>query len=165
MTFSIFCCKVKILNLDKEIWLGFLFINLCENYVLKHLKLKIPKNKLTDEELSRNSTAYMALNPYFQQNGSLISYDSIGNKVLHIRLRLILIFNALIEFRNNQAVNINILYFILAKLCSEKIKKCSLLDDIQLIVKAIIRNYKYLKSNKLHLNKVRIKEQVEKNTF
>lgn len=134
-------------NLDKEIWLGILFINLCENYILKHLRLKIPKNKLCDDEMFSNSTAYMAFNPYFQQNSSLISYDSISNKVLHIRLRLILIFNALIEFRNNQAVNINILYFILAKLCSEKIKKYNLLDDIQLIVKAIIRNYKYLKSN------------------
>ena len=147
ISFTSYSKVILKLILDKEIWLGILFINLCENYVLKLLRLKISKNKLCDGEMFENSTAYLAFNPYFQQNSSLISYDSISNKVLHIRLRLILIFNALIEFRNNQAVNINILYFILAKLCSEKIKKYNLLDDIQLIVKAIIRNYKYLKSN------------------
>jgi hypothetical protein len=130
----------------KEIWLAFLFIDICENYLLKHLRLKVSRNKLCDEQLSKGQNSYMCLNPYFGQNPSLKCYNKIINKVLHSRLRLILLIFALIEFRNNQALNINVLYFVLAKLCIDKLKKHNLLDDVQLIVKVVIRNWKYLKN-------------------
>lgn len=131
---------------NKEIWLAFLFINICENYILKNLKLKIPKNKISEEQILKGQASYMLLNPYFIQNSSLKNHSKIRNKILHSRLRLILIFLALIEFRNNQALNINVLYFVLGKNCIEKLKKNNMLEDIQMIVKAIIRNYKYLKN-------------------
>lgn len=130
----------------KDIWLAFLFINICENYLLKHFRLKVSRNKLDDEQMSKCQSSYLALNPYYQHNMALKCYNKINNKIMHSRLRLILIFFALIEFRNNQALNINVLYFILGKLCIDKLKKHSMLDDVQLIVKAVIRNYKYLKS-------------------
>ena len=50
------------------------------------------------------------------------------------------------EFRNNQARNINVLYFILAKLVVNKLKEENALDDLNFIIKVIIRNWKYLKS-------------------
>ena len=131
---------------NKEIWLAFLYINLCENYLLKNLKIKIPKNKINDEQIQKGQASYLLMNPYFIQNSSLKNYSKLRNKILHSRLRLILIFLALIEFRNNQALNINVLYFVLGKNCIEKLKKNNMLDDIQMIVKAIIRNYKYLKN-------------------
>jgi len=131
---------------NKEIWLAFLFINVCENYLLKNLKIKIPKNKICEEQILKGQASYMLINPYFVQNPSLKNISKIRNKILHSRLRLILIFLALIEFRNNQALNINILYFVLGKNCIEKLKKNNMLEDIQMIVKAIIRNYKYLKN-------------------
>jgi len=134
---------------NKEIWLAFLFINLCENYLMKNLKIQIPKNKINDEQIQKGQASYMLLNPYFVQNPSLKNYSKIRNKILHSRLRLILIFLALIEFRNNQALNINVLYFVLGKNCIEKLKKNNMLEDIQMIVKAIIRNYKYLKNENL----------------
>jgi len=131
---------------NKEIWLAFLFINICENYLLKYLRIKITKNKICEEQILKSQASYMLLNPYFVQNPCLKNHSKIRNKVLYSRLRLILIFLALIEFRNNQALNINVLYFVLAKNCIEKLKINNMLEDIQLIVKAIIRNYKYLKN-------------------
>lgn len=131
---------------NKEIWLAFLYINICENYLLKNLKIKIPKNKISDDQLLKGQASYVLLNPYSLQNPSLKNVSKLRNKILHSRLRLILIFLALIEFRNNQALNINVLYFVLGKNCIDKLKKNNMLDDIQMIVKAIIRNYKYLKN-------------------
>ena len=133
--------------------MAFLFINLCEKYLLRNLRLKIPSNKLLDDQIILGQKSYFSLNPYIADNPSLNGYNKIGNKVIHSRLRLILIFHALIEFRKHQALNINVLYFILAKFCIEKAKKYNLLDDIQLVVKGIIRNYKYLKSKNC-LNKL-----------
>jgi hypothetical protein len=130
----------------REIWLAFMFVNICENYLLKSLKLKIPRSKLCEEQMQKGQISYLAVNPYFIQNPSLKCYNRLVNKMFHSKMRLLIIFISLIEFRNNQGLTINVLHFVLAKLCLEKMKKHNLLDDIQLIVKSIIRNYKYLKS-------------------
>jgi hypothetical protein len=131
----------------REIWLAFLFINICENYLLKSLKLRVPRgSKLCEEQMLKGQTSYLAINPFYIQNPSLKCYNRLANKMFHSKMRLLIIFISLIEFRNTQGLTINVLHFVLAKLCLEKMKKHQLLDDIQLIVKSIIRNYKYLKS-------------------
>ena len=56
------------------------------------------------------------------------------------------------EFRNNQARNINVLYFVLAKLVVNKLKEEKALDDLNFMIKVIIRNWKYLKSENMKSN-------------
>ncbi len=133
----------------KEIWLAFLFIELSEKYILKQFRFKTLKNKNNEEQMLKNQSSYLIFHPYYIPNISLKCYNKITNYSLFSKLRLILIFNALIEFRNNQALNINVLYFILAKVTISKLKKHNLLDDINLILKVIIRNWKYLKSENI----------------
>jgi hypothetical protein len=133
----------------REIWLAFMFVNICENYLLKTLKLKMPRSKLCEEQMLKGQASYLAVNPYFIQNPSLKCYNRLVNKMFHSKMRLLIIVISLIEFRNNQGLTINVLHFVLAKLCLEKMKKHTLLDDVQLIVKSIIRNYKYLKGENM----------------
>ena len=133
----------------KEIWLAFLFIELSEKYILKQFRFKTLKNKNNEEQMLKNQLSFLIFHPYYIPNISLKCYNKITNYSLFSKLRLILIFNALIEFRNNQALNINVLYFILAKVTINKLKKHNLLDDINLILKVIIRNWKYLKSENI----------------
>ena len=84
-------------------------------------------------------------NPSYIESKSLKCYNNISNTVLYSKLRLLLMIHALLEFRNSQASNINILYFILAKFTVFKLIRKKLLDDINFVLKIIIRNWKFLK--------------------
>ena len=61
------------------------------------------------------------------------------------RMRLLLVFFCLIEFRNNPNANMNVFFFILAKLLIEKMKDKNALEDLYKVTKVIIKNFKYLK--------------------
>lgn len=91
----------------------------------------------------------MIFNPNFLQASSVKGYNRINNYSLFSKLRLLIIFFCLMEFRNNQARNINVLYFVLAKLVVDRLKKENLLDDLNFMIKVIIRNWKYLKSENM----------------
>jgi len=130
----------------KETWLAFLLIGISETYLLKHLKLKNSRKKLDENRMKKNDSAYYLLNPTAEKNSVILNFNKISQKNLLSRQRIILIFFSLIEFRNNQALNINVLYFVLAKVCMEKMKKDNLLDDVHTLVKIIIKNWKYLKN-------------------
>ena len=129
----------------KEIWLCFMFVKLSEKYLLRHLQLKQPNNKNYDRAIIQKQRCFMLYNPYITVNRSLRCYNKISNCILHSKLRLLLIFYSLIEFRNSQALNINVLYFVLAKAAIDKLKRKKLIDDISFILKTIIRNWKFLK--------------------
>ena len=80
------------------------------------------------------------LNPRTIENISFNSYKYSKNQALYSRMRLILVFFCLIEFRNNFALNINVLYFVLAKLIIIKLKNNDLLEDILNFTQIIIKN-------------------------
>lgn len=133
----------------KEIWLSFLFIELVERYLLKMFRLKNIKGKRPKSMKLINEYTNILFNPFYVSNVSLKCYNKINNNTILSKWRLILIVYCLIEFRSNQALNINVLYFILGKLTSAKLIKHNLLDDIHFILKIIIRNWKYLKNENL----------------
>ena len=146
----------------KEIWLAVLFIELCEKYLCTQLLLfkNVGENNFEFNVEKKNkyntlsriifkSTELNAFNseryiPYFF--GTFQNYQKAPiNKGIYSRMRLLLLFFCLIEFRNNFALNINVLFFVLAKLIMEKMKQKNMLDDIYDVTKVIIKNFKYLK--------------------
>lgn len=133
----------------KELWLSFMFIKLYEKYILKYIYLKQSTNKNYEKAIIERQKCFMLYNPYIKTNNSLRCYNKISNCILHSKFRLLLIFYSLIEFRNSQALNINVLYFVLAKMTIDKLKKKKLYDDINFILKVIIRNWKFLKGENM----------------
>ena len=134
---------------QKDVWLSFLLVELGEKYLLYKLKLRNYKNNINDAKYLQGKTSFMIFNPNFLQASSVKGYNRINNYSLFSKLRLLIIFFCLMEFRNNQARNINVLYFVLAKLVVDRLKKENLLDDLNFMIKVIIRNWKYLKSENM----------------
>ena len=145
----------------KEIWLAVLYLEICEKYLCNQLLLfknvgenyfrynidlknNISLSKIifkSKEISSYNSERYIS---YFFD--TFQNYQKIPiNKGIYSRMRLLLLFFCLIEFRNSFALNINVLFFVLAKLIIEKMKQKNMLDDIYNVTKVIIKNFKYLK--------------------
>ena len=134
---------------QKEVWLSFLMVGLGEKYLLHKLKLRNYKNNSTDAKYIQGKTSFIIFNPNFLQQNLIKGYNRINNFALFSKMRLLIIFFCLMEFRNNQARNINVLYFILAKLVVNKLKEEKALDDLNFMIKVIIRNWKYLKSENM----------------
>ena len=134
---------------QKEVWIGFLLVELGEKYLLQKLKLRNYMNNINDAQYLQGKASFLIFNPNFLQASSVKGYNRINNYSLFSKLRLLIIFFCLMEFRNNQARNINVLYFVLAKLIVDKLKKENLLDDLNFIIKVVIRNWKYLKSENM----------------
>ena len=134
---------------QKDVWIGFLLVELGEKYLLHKLKLRNYKNNTNDAKYLQGKASFMIFNPNFLQASSVKGYNRINNFSLFSKLRLLIIFFCLMEFRNNQARNINVLYFVLAKLVVDRLKKENLLDDLNLMIKVVIRNWKYLKSENM----------------
>ena len=134
---------------QKDVWLAFLLVELGEKYLLHKLRLRNYKNNKNDAQYLQGKISFMIFNPNFLQASSVKNYNRINNYSLFSKLRLLIIFFCLMEFRNNQARNINVLYFVLAKLIVDKLKKESLLDDLNFMIKVVIRNWKYLKSENM----------------
>ena len=145
----------------KEIWLAVLFLELCEKYLCSQLLLfpnvgvnnyyssDSATNNISLSKMIFKSKEYNAYNseryiPYFFDTFQNYQKTPI-NKGIYSRMRLLLLFFCLIEFRNSFALNINILFFVLAKLIIEKMKQKNMIEDIYNITKVIIKNYKYLK--------------------
>ena len=61
------------------------------------------------------------------------------------RMRLLLIFFCLFEFRNNTSTNINVLFFILAKLLVEKLKENEAIEEMSKVIKIFSKNLNFLK--------------------
>ena len=61
------------------------------------------------------------------------------------RMRLLLFFFCLFEFRNNSSNNINVLYFILAKLNVDKFKENDVMEQMRNVIKLFSKNYLFLK--------------------
>ena len=151
----------------KELWLATLFLELCEKYICSQLLLfknigedDLNYNKMRKKPLSEiifeskdsniiNSEKYI---PYFFDVFQNYSKAPI-NQAAYSRIRLLLIFFCLIEFRNNSSANINVLFFILAKLLVEKMKEKDSLEDLYKVTKIIIKNFKYLKQENDKLGK------------
>ena len=146
----------------KEIWLAVLYLELCEKYLCEQLllfrnvgennynsNLNLKNNLISLSEIifkSRynniyNSERYIPL--FFD---TFQNYQKVPiNKAIYSRMRLLLLFFCLIEFRNNFALNINVLFFVLSKLIIEKMKQKNMLNDIYSVTKVIIKNFQYLK--------------------
>ena len=131
----------------KEIWLSYLFLELSEKYLLSNLQLKKDEeiNNFDKEKLT-NQKIYFLFNPKFANASSIKCYNKISNISLFSKLRVLLFFYSLVEFRNSQALNINVLYFILAKISIEELKRNNLMDDVNFLLKLLIQNWKFLKS-------------------
>ena len=146
----------------KEIWLAVLYLELCEKYLCSELLLfkNVGENNFNYNGDFKNN--YLSLskiifkskesNIYNSEKFISLFFDTFQNyqkapinKGIYSRMRLLLLFFCLIEFRNSFALGINVLFFALAKLIVEKIKKKNMLDDLYNITKIIIKNYKYLK--------------------
>ena len=134
---------------QKDVWISFLLVELGEKYLLNKLKLRNYKNNSTDAKYIEGKTSFLIFNPNFLQQNLIKGYNRINNYALFSKLRLLIIFFCLMEFRNNQARNINVLYFVLAKLVMNKLKEENALDDLNFMIKVIIRNWKYLKSENM----------------
>ena len=131
----------------KEIWLSYLFLELSEKYLLSNLQLKKNEEiKNFDKEKLTNQKIYFLFNPKFANASSIKCYNKISNISLYSKLRVLLFFYSLVEFRNSQALNINVLYFILAKISIEELKRNNLMDDVNFLLKLLIQNWKFLKS-------------------
>ena len=145
---------------NKELWLAVLFLNLCEKYLCKNLLLfknvgedNLNFNKIRKIPLSEiifkskegnsilNSEKYI---PYFFDIFQNYGKAPI-NKAVYNRMRILLIFFCLIEFRTNSSTNINVLFFILAKIIVEGIKEKESIEELYKVTKIIIKNFKYLK--------------------
>ena len=143
----------------KELFLSVIFLELCERYLCSQLLLfknvgedflNYNKNKIipfseivfkSKDMRFTNSEKYI---PYFFDIFQNYNKAPI-NQAIFCRMRLLLIFFCLIEFRNNSSLNFNILFFILAKLLVEKLKEKEALEDMYKVTKIIIKNFKYLK--------------------
>ena len=134
---------------QKDVWLAFLLVELGEKYLLHKLKLRNYKNNKNDAQYLQGKISFLIFNPNFLQASSVKNYNRINNFSLFSKLRLLIIFFCLMEFRNNQARNINVLYFVLAKLIVDKLKQENFLDDLNFMIKVVIRNWKYLKSENM----------------
>ena len=131
----------------KEIWLSYLFLILSEKYLLSNLQLKKKEEiKHFDKEKLTNQKIFFLFNPKYANASSIKCYNKISNISLFSKLRVLLFFYSLVEFRNSQALNINVLYFILAKISIEELKKNNIMDDVNFLLKLIIQNWKFLKS-------------------
>ena len=144
----------------KEIWLAVLFLELCEKYLCEQLLLfkNVGENNLNNN-FKHNSKSLSEIifksrdnNIYNSERYIPLFFDTFQNyqkapinKGIYSRMRLLLLFFCLIEFRNTFALNINVLFFVLAKLIIEKMKQKNMLDDIYNVTKVIIKNFKYLK--------------------
>ena len=152
---------VHLIN-HKEIWLAVLFLELCEKYLCTELLLfkNIGENNFNYNIDLKNK--YISLSKIIFKSKQINAYNSERyisfffdifqnfqkapiNKGIYSRMRLLLLFFCLIEFRNNFALNINVLFFVLAKLIIEKMKQKNMLDDVYSVAKVIIKNFKYLK--------------------
>ncbi len=129
----------------QEIWLASLFVELSEKYLCEDLKIVSENNENIEENNVIQRYQRIIINPRTIENISFNSYKYSKNQALYSRMRLILVFFCLIEFRNNFALNINVLYFVLAKLIIIKLKNNDLLEDILNVTQIIIKNFKYLK--------------------
>ena len=137
----------------REIWLSYIFLIICEKYLLESLQLKFNKNEQFDQEAIKNKIIFFIFNPHFINNNALKCYNNMTNCCLFSKLRVYLFFYSLIEFRNNQALNINVLYFVLAKKIISELKSKNLLDDINILLKVIINNWKFLKEENVKIGK------------
>ena len=137
---------------QKDVWLSFLLVELGEKYLLHKLKLRNYKNNSNDAKYIQGKASFLIFNPNFLQQNLIKGYNRINNFAIFSKLRLLIIFFCLMEFRNNQARNINVLYFVLAKLVVNKLKEEKALDDLNFMIKVIIRNWKYLKSENMKSN-------------
>ena len=131
----------------QEIWLAALFVELCEKYLCEDLKIKSEYNYFIEDDNIIQKYQRIIYNPKTIENISFHSYKYSKNQALYSRMRLILVFFCLIEFRNTFSLNINVLNFILAKLIIIKLKNNDLLEDILNVTQIIIKNYKYLKQD------------------
>ena len=146
----------------KEIWLAVLYLELCEKYLCNQLLLfkNLGENNFHYNLDFKNSSISLSKiifkskgnNSYNSERYIQFFFDTFQNyqkapinKGIYSRMRLLLLFFCLIEFRNSFALNINVLFFVLAKLIIEKMKKKNMLDDIYNVTKIIIKNFKYLK--------------------
>ena len=146
----------------KEIWLAVLFLELCEKYLCTQLLLFKDVGEYNFEYNSNVKSKYSTLSKIIFKSREINAYNSERfipyffdtfqnyqkapiNKGIYSRMRLLLLFICLIEFRNNFALNINVLFFVLAKLIIEKMKQKNMLDDVYNVTKVIIKNFKYLK--------------------
>ena len=147
---------------NKNLWLAVLFLELCEKYLCSHLLLfknagednlnlnydklnKIPLSEILFKSKDRNSVInsekYI---PFFFDTFQNLK-KSPTNKAIYGRMRLLLIFFCLIEFRNNSSINYNVLFFILAKLIMEKTRQKESLEDLKRVIKIVVKNFNYLK--------------------
>lgn len=126
----------------QEIWLAVLFLNLSEKYICDYLQL-FPHT--TSKTHSSSQIQKIVFNPYIHENVSFNSYRYPCNKQFFSRMRLVLVFFFLFEFRNTFALNINVLYFVLAKLLIKKFIDNDMLEEVLNVSRIIVKNYKYLK--------------------
>ena len=147
---------------NKDLWLTVLFLELCEKYLCNHLLLfknvsadkldinydklsKIPLSEILFQSKDRNSIINTAKYiPFFFDVFQNLKKSPI-NKAIYGRMRLLLIFFCLIEFRNNSSINYNVLFFILAKLITEKMKQKESIEDLYKVTKIVVKNFNYLK--------------------
>ena len=146
----------------KEIWLAVLYLELCEKYLCSQLLLfqNVGENNFFyNSDSSYNNISLSKIifksrecNAYNSERYIPFFFDTFQNyqkapinKGIYSRMRLLLLFFCLIEFRNSFALNINVLFFVLAKLIIEKMKQKNMIEDIYNVTKVIIKNYKYLK--------------------
>ena len=148
---------------NKDLWLTVLFLELCEKYLCNHLLLFKNANQDNNFDLNYNKLAKIPLSEILfksKDRNSIINSEkyipfffdvfqnlkkSPINKAIYGRIRLLLIFFCLIEFRNNSSINYNVLFFILAKLITEKIKQKESIEDLYKVTKIVVKNFNYLK--------------------
>ena len=144
-----------------EVFLAVFFMELCEKYLCSELLLYNTNNIINNNfysKLKKNITLskiiFKSSNLNEVSSETFIScfFDttkyykkSINNKGLYSRMRLLLIFFCLIEFRDDFALDEKIKYFTLAKFVVEKLRQKNMLDDLLDVTKILIKNYKYLK--------------------
>ena len=143
----------------KELWLAVIFLELCEKYLCNKFLLfknagednsnfnqskRIPLSEIIFKSKQINIFNSEKYIPYFFDIFQNYSKAPI-NQAMFSRMRLLLVFFCLIEFRNNPNANMNVFFFILAKLLIEKMKDKNALEDLYKVTKVIIKNFKYLK--------------------
>ena len=145
---------------NKELWLAVLFLELSEKYICNELLLF---NNIVDDDINNNNIKKVQTSELIFKsklsNSNLFTekyipyffdvFKNYGkapiNKANYIRMRLLLVFFCLIEFRSNSPININVLFFILAKFIVDKLKEKEAIDDLYKVTKIVIKNFKYLK--------------------
>ena len=145
----------------QEIFLAVFFMELCEKYLCSELLLYNINNNSNNnnyiklkKNVSLSKIIFKSNNLNEVNSETFIScfFDtiqcykkSVNNKGLYSRMRLLLIFFCLIEFRDDFALDEKIKYFTLAKFVVEKLRQKNMLDDLLDVTKILIKNYKYLK--------------------